>query len=137
MTRGSIVWTLCIILTLGWASPAWASTLHVDQDTFIDKSTTHPKNFDKFDRKKQDGDDNDHQKNGNSQVVRISNVSDNHHRLGFVKFDLSALPSETKISQALLRVWITKVHKEGVVNLHLVEDPWDEDTLTAHLVNIL
>ncbi len=72
---------------------------------------------------------------GSDKKIEISNLGRKHgDRHGFVKFDLSVLPdgiTGADIEKATLRLWPTRIKGEGTITLHLVTDPWDEDTLMA------
>lgn len=103
-----------------------ATTLHVTDDTFVDLNRSHHTNGHEFKLR-----------------VRTAGSDRYHywyrkHRGGeaqsFVKFDLSMLPEMVKgddIAKATLRFFVTRVNREGKVNLHLIDDVWDEHTLNA------
>ena len=52
----------------------------------------------------------------------------------FVRFDLTTLPAGTRgadVSRAVLRLWVAKVTRGGMFDVHSVRGGWSEGTLTA------
>jgi hypothetical protein len=52
----------------------------------------------------------------------------------FVRFDLTTLPAGTRgadIARAVLRLWVAKVTRGGMFDVHSVRGGWSEDSLTA------
>jgi len=52
----------------------------------------------------------------------------------YVRFDLTTLPSGTRgadVARAVLRLWVTKVTRPGMLDVHSVRGGWSEDALTA------
>ena len=52
----------------------------------------------------------------------------------FVRFDLTTLPSGTRgadVARAVLRLWVAKVTRGGMFDVHSVRGGWSEGTLTA------
>ena len=97
---------------LAGASPAAALTLHATDDANTNLNQPSA-NF------------------GSSTNVLIRNVAPGGVRHGFLKFDLSPLPGEATISRAVLRFWVNSVSNPGQLDLHAVEGPWNERSLTA------
>ena len=118
------VLTLCVLATIS-VLPANATTLHVTDDAFIDVSRPH-------------------HRNGNSSKI-IVGVAGGHHSYwysrrkrgeshGFAKFDLSPLPdgiTSAAIAKATLKIWVSRVGREGSLTLHRIETDWDEDSLSG------
>ena len=50
---------------------------------------------------------------------------------GFVRFDLSQLPLTTAIAKAVVRMWVGSAPLPGSMGLHLVLEPWAEDTISG------
>jgi hypothetical protein len=66
---------------------------------------------------------------GHDREIRVRTSSPT--RQGFLRFDLAAQPLDVEIHRATLRAHVVQVVNPGTVVFHLVEGPWDEDTLTA------
>ena len=52
----------------------------------------------------------------------------------YVRFDLTTLPAGTRgadVSRAVLRLWVAKVTRAGMFDVHSVRGGWSEDALTA------
>ena len=52
----------------------------------------------------------------------------------YVRFDLTTLPAGTRgadVARAVLRLWVAKVARGGMFDVHSVRGGWSEDTLTA------
>jgi hypothetical protein len=52
----------------------------------------------------------------------------------FVRFDLTTLPAGTRgadVARAVLRLWVAKVTRGGMFDVHSVRGGWSEDALTA------
>lgn len=52
----------------------------------------------------------------------------------YVRFDLTTLPAGTRgadVSRAVLRLWVSKVARGGMIDVHSVRGGWSEDSLTA------
>lgn len=52
----------------------------------------------------------------------------------YVRFDLTTLPAGTRgpdVARAVLRLWVAKVTRGGMFDVHSVRDGWSEDALTA------
>jgi hypothetical protein len=52
----------------------------------------------------------------------------------YVRFDLTTLPSGTRgadVARAVLRLWVTKVTRPGMLDVYSVRGGWSEDALTA------
>ena len=52
----------------------------------------------------------------------------------FVRFDLTTLPAGTRgadVARAVLRLWVAKVTRDGMFDVHSVRGGWSEGTLTA------
>ena len=96
-----------VVIMLFWATTGFAVTLYVNGDTDI--------NF--------------NQVTENYGTKRYLVVSPT--REAFVSFDLSALPADMEINHAALKLWVGKLNNPGLIDLHVVESPWDESTLTA------
>ncbi len=113
-------------------SPSYAITLHVsdDQSVRIDRPTSSPNRHRHTPWKSRRG-------NSYSQVVKSTTLSIQSHRSGyeeqgFVKFDLSPLPTDGHIERATLRFWLNTVQKPGTLRLHEVLANWQEDTIHAN-----
>ena len=68
---------------------------------------------------------------GGSPLVLVRGGLPGPQRHGFVRFDLSALPSGTTLARATLRAWVSAAPVPGTVSLALVSEAWQESTLTA------
>ena len=111
MNKKSGITFYCMLLGLCWAVPIYALTLHTTDDAYINLNKPN-------------------QNNGKAKKLLIRNTGNLEHEV-FVKFDLSVLPSGTDISQAVLRLWVDKLHNPGRLMLQEVLATWDENTLTA------
>ena len=94
-----------------------ADTLHLTDDTYTkqDKVTEN---------------------NGAQQVLKINDKVAGKEHVGFARFDLTPLPdgiTGADIEKATLRVWVEKVGQAGDINFVIVQNPWDESTLTFSL----
>jgi len=52
----------------------------------------------------------------------------------YMRFDLTTLPSGTRgadVARAVLRLWVAKVTRPGMFDVHSVRGGWSEDALTA------
>ena len=65
---------------------------------------------------------------GSSQTLVVSTQGAGQEV--YLKFDTSTMPPGTAIDAATLRLWVTKVKAPGDIEIYLVLDPWDEDTIT-------
>lgn len=94
----------------------YADTLHVVDDAYID-SKLPQKNF------------------GGHKAIRLRNGGKYDDQNGYVRFDLPSLPAGVtgdQIDKATLRMWVSGVYTEGFIQLYLIEDDWQENTLTAN-----
>lgn len=103
---------LAILVCLVCALDGWGDTVHTSSDTNV--------NFNKV-----------NQTNGSNVNLFVRDTGAGGIRHAFAQFDLSSLPTGEPVSKATLRFWASRVQKAGSVDLHLVNDGWDESTLTA------
>jgi hypothetical protein len=90
---------------------ASALTLVVNNDTMVDSARTRTNiNY------------------GASGVLGIKNMVSTQRT--FAKLDLTALPQDSVISRATLRVFVNKVSKPGKLTVNTVSADWSEGTLT-------
>ncbi|MEQ1529885.1 MAG: DNRLRE domain-containing protein, partial [Methylococcales bacterium] len=88
-----------------------ALTLVVNNDAMVDSATTKTNtNY------------------GASGVLSIKNGRAIQRT--FAKFDLTALPQDSVISRATLRIFVNKVTKPGALTVNTVSADWSEGTLT-------
>ena len=72
---------------------------------------------------------------GGWRLVGVNDRIANAERVGFVKFDLSPLPSGiagSDIVKATLRFWVRDVYRAGQLDISTVVGSWDESTLTKN-----
>ena len=72
---------------------------------------------------------------GGWRLVGVNDRVANAERVGFVKFDLSPLPSGiagSDIVKATLRFWVRDVYRAGQLDISTVVGSWDESTLTKN-----
>ncbi|MGH8477041.1 MAG: DNRLRE domain-containing protein [Methylococcales bacterium] len=74
------------------------------------------------------------QNNGGTQTLVIRNVGAGGVRRGFVRFDLSAVPSGLVVDRAVLKVYVNQVSSPGALMLHVVSGAWQEATITENNV---
>ena len=70
---------------------------------------------------------------GNDQrlIIRNAGIPPNQgERYSYISFDLSPLPTDAIVSKATLRLFCDKVRNPGLINLHVVLEPWDELEVT-------
>ncbi len=118
---GILVTTITCLLV----SPSLAITLHVtdDQTVRIDHpASAHNRHSSRKTRFKKYS-----IPHGAEKTISIHNHSGKHEEQGFVKFDLSPLPTEEQIERALLRLWLNHVKKPGTLRLHEILADWNED----------
>jgi hypothetical protein len=101
-----------LTMVLLCCAPAGADTVHVTDDTDINLN--------------QPG-----QNNSGAATVFVRNVGAGGVRHAFLRFEVSSLPPGALVSQAFLRLWVSQLQDPGSVDLHVVQGPWDESTLTA------
>jgi|GEM_PF-6075486 len=65
---------------------------------------------------------------GESRKVDVWN-SNEDNKEGFVKFDLNQFPLGTSVKKATLRLWVSQVKDQGIVEIHAVSGVWDESEL--------
>jgi hypothetical protein len=68
---------------------------------------------------------------GTSPTLYVRNVGTGGVRRTFLRFDLGGLPANATIAKAKLRIWVALVESAGTVDVHPVNAPWSESTLTA------
>src|SRR5262249_38366237 len=52
----------------------------------------------------------------------------------YVRFDLTPLPAGTRgadVARAVLRLWVSRVVRGGLLDIHSAHGSWNEETLTA------
>jgi hypothetical protein len=109
------LWGVALALLGFWllgASPAGALTLQATDDSSTNLNQLNA-NFE------------------SNTSVFVRNVGSGGVRHGFLKFNLSPLPADATISRAVLRFWVNSVNNPGQPDLHTVEGPWNEMSLTA------
>ena len=109
-------WVVCGMLMLLWTSPAVAITLHPTDDTNINLNRVN-------------------QVNGTHAQVFVRNVGGGGERQGFVKFDLSPIPTglqPTIVKKVILRLFVNRLQNAGAIDIHDVLGPWNEETLSAN-----
>lgn len=92
------------------APAARADTLHASDDAFV---SLHP-----------DFAGTTYGGNGSLEVALWGNP-----RYSFLRFDLSALPAGAVIERAWLRLFVTSVPAPGDIDVYLVDETWDEDSI--------
>lgn len=108
------------LIFLAGLGPVQADTLHATDDSYIDLVLTG-ENF-----------------GGNPNLV-VQNLDigkKGGENWVFVRFDLGTLPDgigSVDVDKASLRLWVGKVMVDGVLNLHVVTESWDEASLTGDL----
>ncbi len=98
-----------ILLSVGSAT---AATLNVTDDASVNLAQTG-------------------QNLGASTSLYARNTGSGGTRSAFVRFDLSALPSGTRVDRAVLRLFVNRVDDAGDLDVFVVTSAWSEDTLTA------
>lgn len=115
-------------------SLVYADTLHATDDAYVDLSKPNSHQGKRSDvhvrvevnrrHRRHDGDHGkDHGKSHGKDVGEAQ---------GFVKFDFSALPAGAAISKATLRMWVNDVDTEGKFAVHVVQDQWFENSISAN-----
>ena len=66
-------------------------------------------------------------KYGGSGSLTVSDGKSTRH--AYLRFDISDLPPNSTIEQAALKLYVKKVARPGDIDVYLIEDPWDEDTI--------
>lgn len=66
-------------------------------------------------------------KYGGSGSLTVSDGKSTRH--AYLRFDISDLPAASTIEQAALKLYVKKVAQPGDIDVYLIEDPWDEDTI--------
>ena len=95
------------IVFLFWTATGFALTVNVNNDTDINLNKPN-------------------QNNGVKKSLVLSST-----REAFVSFDFFALPPDLKINQATLKLWLGKITNPGLIDLHIVQETWNELTITA------
>ena len=101
-----------VALTL-WASPGFTDTVHVTDDSFINLNRPN-------------------QNKGTNESVRVNDAGAGRH--GLARFKLSTLPLGTTsldIDRATLRLFPHQVNTAGTLFIQVVEQAWDEASVTA------
>jgi hypothetical protein len=97
------------------ASSTFAQTLNVTDDTYTD-------------------DQNPFSPMGADPAIRVGNAG-GHNQAGFVRFDLSPLPTGATVTQAFLRLFVNQVVNlsgpSGTINIFELNGAWTEGTLTT------
>lgn len=113
-----------------WVVPSEAITLHVTDDKTVrlDQPNTF---YDWYVRGKSrvKGSSSKSRKNTSISINKTRSKSEEQ---GFVKFDLSPLPSETQIERATLRLWVNQVRRPGTLDFQEVLADWSEATIQGH-----
>jgi hypothetical protein len=110
LRNGLSSFAIVAALVAGVGSPAAALSLNVTDDAYI---------------------------NGNkAENTALIRVGDTHGslRTGFVRFDLTALPTTAKITKAVLRMFAHDVLAPGLISIFELKSAWKESTLTAATV---
>ena len=120
---GILLTTMCVL----WVAPSFAITLHVTEDQTVrihqpaSSQHRHPpwkSVLKKYSILRLD-----------EKSISIQKHAAKYEDQGFVKFDLSPLPSDGQIDHALLRLWLNQVKKPGLLQLHEVFADWNEDNI--------
>ena len=109
----NIIRCLLVGMCLVWSTHLFSHTVTLVDDTFIDLGSSKL-----------------NISNGNHQTIKLD-----EEKIGFVQFDLSVLPTGTTsadVVQATLRVFASKVERDGELELHSVFGRWTEETLTVN-----
>lgn len=103
---------LLVVLDLAPAAIVDADTLPAVSDTNINLNTPN-------------------QNNGSNDFVYVRNTGTGGGRNGFVRFDLSGMPSPLVLQSATLRLFVSEVQVSGAIEVKMVSGAWDESSLTA------
>jgi hypothetical protein len=114
--KRQIIISVIIGILLLWTVGGHSQTLHATDDSDVNINSPT-------------------QNNGANAAVFVRNVGSGGVRHGFARFDLSTLPAGVtgaEIAKATLRLWISDLQNEGSIDLHVVQGPWNEATITAN-----
>lgn len=103
-----------MVTALGLSSLAMADTINITNDAHIDLGSPA---------------DNV----GTVPNLAVSNIVSKRsgEKLTFVSYDLLPLPAGAQLEQAILRLFVGKVHTEGLIDLYLVTELWEEHTISG------
>ncbi len=90
---------------------AHAITLHVTDDTFIQKESPNIQS-------------------GSVASLQVDNRNLTKEHITYALFDLSLVPSDAVLDKAVLRFFVNKVTQAGTLQILVVTQPWTEKTLT-------
>lgn len=107
------MFALCALLTFA-AAPARALTLQAVDDAHINMALRN-QNF------------------GRTARLTVRNAGPGGATQGFLRFDLSVIPTDSIISRATLRLYVSQVRVSGTFLIANVLGPWDERSITARL----
>ena len=106
----ALIGVLTTLLCLG-TGVAHAITLHVTDDTFIQKESPNVQS-------------------GSVASLQVDNRNLNKEHITYALFDLSLVPSDAVLDKAVLRFFVNKVTQAGTMQILVVTRPWAEKTLT-------
>lgn len=72
------------------------------------------------------------QNNGTNDLIYVRNTGTGGSRTGFVRADLSGVPTNLPLATARLRLFVSEVQVSGPMEVKIVNASWDETTLTAN-----
>lgn len=102
---------LCLFAVFS-AVPAFADTIHVDDDSYVNLSS-------------------ENQKNGSDTAIYVRNSGGGGVRKTFLFFDVSSIPPSATIAKAILRLYVAEITDAGIVDIRLVSASWTEASITA------
>ena len=106
----ALIVVLTTLLCLG-TFVAHAITLHVTDDTFIQKESPNVQS-------------------GSVASLQVDNRNLSKEHITYALFDLSLVPSDAVLDKAVLRFFVNKVAQAGTLQILVVTQQWTEKTLT-------